>query len=66
MDKLDIDRSTLELSGVDPADYPDFSDAYVERVCWKNGREFTEEEYEKYANQLDEIAQAEAFWTLVD
>ena len=45
-----ISRSELEnivVAGINPRDYPDFSDAYIEEACWKiTGEPLSEEELE--------------------
>lgn len=60
-----IDETTAVLGGVDPKDYPDFSDAYVESICWQSGIELTEDELDQFSEQLDEIAQRNAFESLL-
>ena len=44
----------IEISGVDPMDYPDFSDAYICRAQYK-GIEMTDE-------QLDELQDGYGTW----
>lgn len=45
-----ISTSELEdivVAGIDPRDYPDFSDAYIEEACWKStGEPLSDEELE--------------------
>ena len=36
----------LEVDGVDPRDYPDFSDAYFSNGCYEDGTPLTDEELE--------------------
>ena len=58
---LHIDNSTIELGGVDPSDYPDFCDAYVEYAETLAGRPLTEGELDT----LDHLAQSLAFESLL-
>ena len=37
----------LEIDGVDPKDYPDFSDAYFSYGCYEDGTPLTEDELDK-------------------
>ena len=37
----------IQIAGINPRDYPDFSDAYIEEACWKStGEPLTDEELE--------------------
>jgi hypothetical protein len=39
--------SDIIVAGINPRDYPDFSDAYIEFACWGvDGEPLTEEELE--------------------
>lgn len=53
-----IRTSELEnivVADINPRDYPDFSDAYIEEACWKsNGEPLTDEE-------LDMISEEDAY-----
>ena len=37
----------LEVDGVDPKDYPDFSDAYFSYACYEDGTPLTDDELDK-------------------
>ena len=37
----------LEIDGVDPKDYPDFSDAYFSYGCYEDGTPLTDDELDK-------------------
>ena len=37
----------LEVDGVDPKDYPDFSDAYFSYGCYEDGTPLTDDELDK-------------------
>ena len=37
----------LEIDGVDPRDYPDFSDAYFSYGCYEDGTPLTDDELDK-------------------
>jgi hypothetical protein len=43
----EIDFSTLEFSGIDPDDYPDFSDAYVDYAEYEDGTPLTDDELDR-------------------
>ncbi len=43
----EIDFSTLEFGGIDPDDYPDFSDAFVDYAEYEDGTPLTDEELER-------------------
>ena len=37
----------IQVAGINPRDYSDFSDAYIEEACWKStGEPLTDEELE--------------------
>lgn len=37
----------IQVAGINPRDYPDFSDAYIEEACWRStGEPLTDEELE--------------------
>jgi len=54
-----IDVTTIEVGGVNPRDYPDFSDSYVEAAMYTDGTELSDEELaafqEEYADMVYEI-----------
>jgi len=37
----------IEVDGIDPKDYPDFSDAFIASACWLNGDDLTDEEIDE-------------------
>ena len=43
---MNIDKSTIEMDGIDLKDYPDFCDAYISYAEDKTGRPLTDEELE--------------------
>jgi hypothetical protein len=47
----EVDRSSIEMDGVDPHDYPDFSDAYIVGAQFVDGTELTQEELELLNNE---------------
>lgn len=49
----------LEVDGVDPRDYPDFSDAYFSNGCYEDGTPLTDEELER----LNDLA-ADVLWEM--
>jgi hypothetical protein len=62
INSLSIDYHSIELGGVDPSDYPDFCDAYVEYAEDTSGRPLTDEELEQIPS---EVAQSLAFESLL-
>ncbi len=59
----ELDWDSLVIGGIDPSDYPDFCDAYVENACFEDGTWLTEEEVLMIP---DDVAQELAFETLLD
>ena len=56
----------IVVDGVDVADYPDFTDAYIaSATCSKCGRELTEEECEKLTTDYPEVVHELAYQSLV-
>ena len=49
----------LEVDGVDPRDYPDFSDAYFSSASYEDGTPLTEDEL----NQLTDLA-GDVLWEM--
>ena len=49
----------LEVDGVDPRDYPDFSDAYFSNGCYEDGTPLTDDELER----LNDLA-ADVLWEM--
>lgn len=49
----------LEVDGVDPSDYPDFSDAYFSSGSYEDGTPLTEDEL----NQLTDVA-GDVLWEM--
>jgi len=37
----------VQVNGIDPRDYPDFCDAYIDYAVYDNGQELTEEELDE-------------------
>ncbi len=49
----------IQVAGINPRDYPDFSDAYIEEACWRDtGEPLTDEELELIdeSDAYDEIS----------
>ena len=49
----------LEVDGVDPRDYPDFSDAYFSSASYEDGTPLTDDELER----LNDLA-ADVLWEM--
>jgi len=54
----------IEIDGVNPSDYPDFSDAYFSYACYEDGTPLTEEELDKLADQNGDILHEKAYDSL--
>ena len=51
----------LEVDGVDPRDYPDFSDAYFSNGCYEDGTPLTDEELERLTELASDVLWEMAF-----
>lgn len=52
----------VELSDVDPSDYPDFCDAYISYAVWSDtGEKLTENELEELNNENSDVINQLAF-----
>ena len=60
-----IDLKSIHVEGVNPSDYPDFVDAYVESANWKDGTPLTEEQCNQLTDEagdlVNEIANESCF-----
>ena len=54
----------IEIDGVNPSDYPDFSDAYFSYACYEDGTPLTEQELDKLADQNGDILHEKAYDSL--
>jgi hypothetical protein len=54
----------IQVDGVDPRDFPDFSDAYFSYACYEDGTPLTEEELDKLADQNGDILYEKAYDSL--
>jgi len=51
-----IDRSTIEVDGVDSSDYPDFADAFISYAEYEDGTPLTDDELDKLTDEMaDEV-----------
>lgn len=50
-----IDTKSIEIDGVDQADYPDFSDAYISSAAYTDGTLLSDTELEQLNNQESEF-----------
>ncbi len=60
------DRSIIDVvvAGIDPNDYPDFCDAYIESATWEDtGEPLTEEEIEQNfgSDEIDALIQEQLY-----
>lgn len=44
---------SCNFEGIDHADYPDYSDAYISKAEWKDGKELTDEELDELNDEAD-------------
>jgi hypothetical protein len=47
---IGVDYNSIEIDGVNPNDYPDYSDVYISHAEWKDGTPLTNEELNKLNN----------------
>ena len=47
----EVDKKSIELDGVNPRDYPDFSDAYISSAQYVDGTPLSNEEIEQLENE---------------
>lgn len=53
-----VDKSTIELDGVDSSDYPDFVDAFISAANFEDGTPLTDDELDQLGDEMsDEIHQ---------
>lgn len=53
-----VDKSSIELDGVDPSDYPDFTDAFISAANFEDGTPLTDDELDQLGDEIsDEIHQ---------
>jgi len=60
-----VDFDTLEISGVDSADYPKFCDAYFEKGYFDDGTELNDEELSNLTDEHGDLANEMAFESLL-
>ena len=61
----EVDLTTIQLDGVDPSDYPDFSDAYVEYAEYTDGTPLEDYEIDEFNDKHIDIAQEMAWESLL-
>ena len=53
-----VDKSSIEIDGVDPSDYPDFTDAFIAAANFEDGTPLTDDELDQLGDEMaDEIHQ---------
>jgi hypothetical protein len=55
INEKEVDLGSIVIDGIDPRDYPDFSDAYVEYAESVNGYGLTEAECELLQDKYSDI-----------
>ena len=56
-----VDLKTFEIEGVDTADHPDYSDAFVSYGEWNDGTPLTDEELEQFQAENGEWVNERAY-----
>ena len=54
----------IEVDGVDPRDFPDFSDAYFSYACYEDGTPLTDDELIELADKNGDILYEKAYDSL--
>ena len=52
---LEVDRSSLEVDGINTWDYPDFCDAFFSYGEWSDGTPMTDEELNQFSDDNAEL-----------
>jgi hypothetical protein len=60
-----LDYNSIEVSGINPGDYPDFVDAYISYAEWIGGGPLSDEELDELNDTQPEIAQSIAMDDLI-
>jgi len=60
----EIDMRSLEIDGVDPRDYPDFSDAYISYALFTDGTELNDQEIEQLNDEHGDLVHELAYDSL--
>ena len=60
----EIDMRSLEIDGVDPRDYPDFSDAYISYALFTDGTELNDQELEQLNDEHGDLVHELAYDSL--
>jgi hypothetical protein len=60
----EIDMRSLEIDGVDPRDYPDFSDAYISYALFTDGSELSDEEMDQLNDEHGDLVHELAYDSL--
>jgi len=60
----EIDMRSLEIDGVDPRDYPDFSDAYISHASFTDGTDLSDEEMDQLNNEHGDLVHELAYDSL--
>ena len=60
----EVDKASLEVDGVDPRDYPDFSDAYFSAGSFTDGTPLNDEEIDQLSDQYGDLLYDKAYDSL--
>ena len=58
---IGIDKSSLDVDGIDWRDYPDFVDAYIASAQWNDGSDLDNDELNELNNMDEYIEYAQAY-----
>jgi hypothetical protein len=60
----EVDMHSLEIDGVDPRDYPDFSDAYISHASFTDGTDLSDEEMDQLNDEHGDLVHELAYDSL--
>ena len=52
---MNVDKSSIEIDGVDTKDYPDLCDAYISYAEWEDGTPLTDEELDSLTEKESDL-----------
>lgn len=61
IDGRQLDVGSLTLADVNPKDYPDFSDAFIEEGYFEDGGQLSDQELEQVQDEYPELVNELAF-----
>lgn len=61
-----VDKSSIELDGVDSSDYPDFSDAFIAAANFEDGTPLTDDELDQLQDEMADKIHQMAYDSLME